>query len=153
MTPKQEKFASLLSSPNAPLIIEAYEQAGYSVRRKNGKIVQKCVNNASDLARSAVIIQRAKELQEKREERFASERIRISNREDSRRTKIISELEALSFNNEENAQVRLKALQLLGQTLGLYTERVVTKEEPKDSATLEQELYQKMSEWFPEQTQ
>ena len=142
-----------MSSPNAPLIVEAYEKAGYSVRRKNGKIVSKCINNASDLARSSIIVQRVKELQEKREERFASERIRISNREDSRRTKIISELEALSFNNEENAQIRLKALQLLGQTIGLYTERVVTKEEPKDSATLEQELYQKMSEWFPEQTQ
>ena len=51
MTPKQEKFASLLSSPNAPLIVEAYEKAGYSVRRKNGKIVSKCINNASDLAR------------------------------------------------------------------------------------------------------
>jgi|TARA_E500000305_G_C3936766_1_gene195464 hypothetical protein len=152
LTPKQEKFASLIASDKAPKIIEAYEQAGYSVRREGGKIVNKCYENARVLARNPKVSKRVKSLQEKREERFATERIRVSNRDEERRTKIISELEKLAF-SEDNAQVRLKALHLLGQTLGLYTERVVTKEEPKDSETLEQELYQKMAEWFPDQTQ
>tara|TARA_X000001388_G_C2225935_1_gene121144 strand:- start:752 stop:1315 length:564 start_codon:yes stop_codon:yes gene_type:complete len=153
MTPKQETFASLLASDNPPTLIEAYEKAGYSVRRKDGKVVKKCYENARVLARTSIVTQRVKELNDKREERFSAERIRVSNREEARRDKIIKELETLSFSDDENAQVRLKALHLLGQTLGLYTERVVTKEEPKDSATLEQELLKKMSEWFPDQVQ
>ena len=85
LTPKQEKFASLIASDKAPKIIEAYEQAGYSVRREGGKIVNKCYENARVLARNPKVSKRVKSLQEKREERFATERIRVSNRDEERR--------------------------------------------------------------------
>tara|TARA_R110000796_G_scaffold52068_1_gene122860 strand:- start:210 stop:437 length:228 start_codon:yes stop_codon:yes gene_type:complete len=69
-------------------------------------------------------------------------------REEERRDRIINELEKLSFSEEEQPSVKVKALHLLGQTLGLYSERVITKTEDRDIETVEAELKARLKTIF-----
>ena len=161
MTPRKEEFAKLLASEKPIPFIDAYEKAGYSVKRnKDGKPAPHIYLNASRLASEDDIVSRIEEIRNIREKKQNAVTLYKKTREEERKDKVIHKLEVLShieedpsFNPETTAQekaIMLKALQLLGQTIGLYTERVVTQEEPKDSKTLEADLKAKLASWFSE---
>ena len=59
----------------------------------------------------------------------------------------LQELRDIAFDKEEPAPNRAKALQLLGQTIGLYTEKVITKDETVSEKQLEQELKDDLAKW------
>lgn len=148
LSPKQEAFCSLLASPSPPSITGAYDKAGYSVSKDGSAYSPNTVINASRLARTEPIIERIQSLQKTRERSLAAQTIRAMSREEERRDRIINELEKLSFSEEEQPSVKVKALHLLGQTLGLYSERVITKTEDRDIETVEAELKARLKTIF-----
>mgnify|MGYP003638923574 FL=1 len=147
LSAKQEAFCGLLASDTPPTIIGAYEKAGYSVAQA-GQAHHNSVVNASRLANSAPIVERVSAIKKQREKSLTAQTIRAASREEVRRDRIIDELEKLSFGTDEQASVRVKAIQLLGQTLGMYSERVITKQEDRDIETVENELKSRLESIF-----
>ena len=147
LSAKQEAFSGLLASDKPPTIIGAYEKAGYSVAGE-GQAHHNSVVNASRLANSAPIVERVSAIKKQREKSLTAQTIRAASREEVRRDRIIDELEKLSFGTDEQASVRVKAIQLLGQTLGMYSERVITKQEDRDIETVENELKARLESIF-----
>ena len=149
LSAKQEAFCGLLASDTPPTIIGAYEKAGYSVAQAGeGQAHHNSVVNASRLANSAPIVERVSAIRKQREKSLTAQTIRAASREEVRRDRIIDELEKLSFGTDEQASVRVKAIQLLGQTLGMYSERVITKQEDRDIETVENELKSRLESIF-----
>jgi|TARA_R110000803_G_scaffold155836_1_gene220412 hypothetical protein len=149
LSAKQEAFCGLLASDTPPTIIGAYEKAGYSVAQAGeGQAHHNSVVNASRLANSAPIVERVSAIKKQREKSLTAQTIRAASREEVRRDRIIDELEKLSFGTDEQASVRVKAIQLLGQTLGMYSERVITKQEDRDIETVENELKSRLESIF-----
>ena len=162
MTPRKEEFARLLSLEEPLSIIEAYEKAGYSIKRdKSGKPSAHIYVNASKLASEDDIVERVNQIRSNRNKKHEAVTLYKKTREEARKDNVINKLEVLAditqdhefLSRDMSAQdkaVMLKALQLLGQPIGLYTERVVTQEEPKDSKQLEADLKAKLVSWFSE---
>ena len=70
MTPRKEEFAKLLASEKPIPFIEAYEKAGYSVKRnKDGKPAPHIYLNASRLASEDDIVSRIEEIRNIREKK------------------------------------------------------------------------------------
>jgi len=153
MTPRMETFAKLIASDTSATITECYEKAGYSVHKTStGAYDQKSYVNASKLATHPDIVNKINALKEQRERTQNAQKLRAMSREEKLKEDIVRELSQMSFSEEEASPNKLKALQLLGQTIGLYTERVVTKEEPLSEEELEREIKSDLDKWYPSNT-
>lgn len=153
MTPKMENFAQLIASDASASITECYEKAGYSVgKTRTGAYDHKSYVNASKLATHSDVVAKINTLKEQKERTKNAQKLRAMSREEKLKEDIVQELSQMSFSDEEASPNKLKALQLLGQTIGLYTERVVTKEEPVSEEDLEKEIKNDLAKWFPSNT-
>jgi|TARA_R110000787_G_scaffold211076_1_gene320796 hypothetical protein len=148
MTPKQKMFAELIADENPPVLIKAYEKAGYLVEKTaSGATKNSTYVKASKLASTETIKRLAQSIRDKREKLKTRHLKRSLDKEDQLKSEIVQELRDIAFDKEEPAPNRAKALQLLGQTIGLYTEKVITKDETVSEKQLEQELKDDLAKW------
>jgi len=148
MTPKQKMFAELIADENPPVLIKAYEKAGYLVEKTaSGATKNSTYFKASKLASTETIKRLAQSIRDKREKLKTRHLKRSLDKEDQLKSEIVQELRDIAFDKEEPAPNRAKALQLLGQTIGLYTEKVITKDETVSEKQLEQELKDDLAKW------
>ena len=154
MTPKMEKFASLLASDDPPTLVQAYEKAGYTVKKTStGAYHAKIRMNASELAQHPKVIEKVTELKELREKRLSAQKIQALSKDEQLRDQIEKQLKVHAFDDEENPAVKVKYLQLLGQSVAMFTDRVVTKEESLTEEELEAEIKRDLATWYPDTKQ
>tara|TARA_X000001388_G_C2221937_1_gene119610 strand:- start:929 stop:1435 length:507 start_codon:yes stop_codon:yes gene_type:complete len=154
MTPKMEKFASLLASDDPPTLVQAYEKAGYTVKKTSTGAYKSDIHvRASELAQHPKVIEKVTELKELREKRLSAQKIQALSKDEQLRDQIEKQLKVHAFDDEENPAVKVKYLQLLGQSVAMFTDRVVTKEESLTEEELEAEIKRDLATWYPDTKQ
>ena len=129
LTPKQRMFISLVIQGNSPR--EAYRKA-YSATTENEATIGAAANRLMNLPKVKRLLQMNWDKQEKN--------ILL----DQQRTRfhIMEELLKHSGNIDHAISARLKALELMGKAVGMFTDKVETKVEQINAEQLKSELSQ-----------
>jgi hypothetical protein len=132
LTPKQRMFVSLVTQGNSPR--DAYRKA-YSNTTDNEAIIGASANR---LMNSPKVKRLLSHLWDKQEKNIIM---------DAQRTRlhIMEELLKHSGNEEVQISARLKALELMGKAVGMFTDKVETKVEQISAEQLKDELSQHLS--------
>lgn len=129
LTPKQRMFVSLVVQGNSPR--EAYRKA-YSATTENEATIGAAANRLMNLPKVKRLLQTNWDRQEKN----------ILLDQQRTRLHIMEELLKHSGNEEVQISARLKALELMGKAVGMFTDKVEQKIETINAEQLKTELSQ-----------
>ena len=129
LTPKQRMFVSLVTQGNSPR--EAYRKA-YSNTTDNEAIIGASANRLMNSPKVKRLLQHLWDKQEKN----------IIMDAQKTRLHIMEELLKHSGNEEVQISARLKALELMGKAVGMFTDKVEQKVETINAEQLKNELSQ-----------
>lgn len=131
LTPKQRMFVSLVTQGNSPK--EAYRKA-YSNRTDNEAIIGASANR---LMNSPKVKRLLSHLWDKQEKNIIM---------DAQKTRLHIMEELLTHSKEmKNESSKLKALELMGKAVGMFTDKIETKVEQISAEQLKDELSQHLS--------
>ena len=129
LTPKQRMFISLVIQGNSPR--EAYRKA-YSATTENEATIGAAANRLMNLPKVKRLLEANWNQQEKN----------IIMDQQRTRLHIMEQLLTHSGNNEVPISARLKALELMGKAVGMFTDKIETKVEQISADQLKNELSQ-----------
>ena len=127
ITPKMRLFSSLVAQGHSPK--EAYKKA-YDVRTTNEAVIQ---GNANKLMKDGRISGLMESVWDSVKENIVDDQV-------AARRKIMGDLLKHADNETNRLGDRLKALELMGKAIGMFTDRVESKIEEIDSDKLKREL-------------
>ncbi len=133
LTAKQEHFARLVTSGMTQT--QAYQEA-YST---GGMKPETVWTEASKLAKNPAVVERMNTLRAEIDE---TKRVLLVNREEA----ILRQLENEAFSARTDS-ARVKALELLGKHLGLFTDKVVVSEKPRSEDEIEASILERLERY------
>lgn len=126
LTAKQEAFAQGVA--NGLTLADAYRQSYNAENMKEASIY----TEASLLMDNPKIVQRVSGIQQAREDKTLHDSARL-------RRLVLEQLHQEAMNAESDS-ARIRALELLGKSIAMFTDRVEQEEGVRSSTDLEQEL-------------
>ena len=129
LTPKQRMFVTLVTQGNSPR--DAYRKA-YSCTTDNEATVGAAANRLMNTPKVKRLLSHLWDKQEKN----------LLLDQQKTRYHIMEELLKHSANNEHAISARLKALELMGKAVGMFTDKIETKVEQISAEQLKDELSQ-----------
>ena len=135
LTPKQAKFVGLVAEGLS--YTEAYRQS-YNAARMSVAATQVEASRLADQEKIATAIQALRA--DDRHTQILVERVT--------RAWVTQKLQEEATSEDNTPATRVRALELLGKTFGMFKDRLVTEDEPRTTEGIEQEISERLERLF-----